>query len=98
MSAIIYKYAMTPTAGGGQIFNVPSGAVFRSVAAQGADIAIWLEVPDTSAPSETRWFRSYVTGQLIEEGGLTYLGTVLFDGGSFVAHVYEQPYVLGGKA
>ena len=90
MSAI-WKFSMMLTAGGGQIFDVPVGAVFRHCDAQGSTIGIWLEVPDRSAPAERRWFRAYATGQPIEEAGLTYLGTVLFDGGAFVLHVYEQP-------
>lgn len=83
---------------GGMIFDVPAGAVVRHCDAQGDSVALWLEIPDTSAPAEQRWFRTFTTGQLIEGQGLTYLGTVLFDGGAFVLHVYEQPMAAGGAA
>jgi hypothetical protein len=54
-------------------------------------------VPDTSTPAVQRWFRAFGTGQAIDGRGLAYLGTVLFDDGQFVLHVYEQP-MTGGAA
>lgn len=90
---IVWKYAIDVgpfSASGGQIHQVPKGAKFLQVAAQDATIAIWFEV-DPDAPYEERRFRYFGTGFVLHGEDLTYLGTCLFAGGSFVVHVYEVP-------
>lgn len=92
--SVIWKYPMQVApydASGGQEFRVPVGAIFRHCAAQEPGvIAVWMEVPDTSAPTERRSFRFFGTGFGLQgEEDLTYLGTALFLGGAFVLHVYE---------
>jgi hypothetical protein len=89
----IWKIAMTPRGhGGGQVFDVPQGAVFRHCAAQHDQIALWLEIPDTTAAIESRWFRMFHTGSYLPAEPMTYLGTALLDGGAYVVHVYEAPH------
>lgn len=89
--SVIWKFTMqTQASGGGQMFQVPAGAIVRHCAAQSpSSIAVWVEVPDTSAPAEERWFRMFWTGFELPPDPMTYVGTVLFDDGAFVVHVYE---------
>jgi hypothetical protein len=86
-----FEIPITPwSTGAGQVFQVPKGALFRAVAAQGEHVAIWMEV-DPGGETEERWFRDFGTGYALEGDNLTYLGTCLFSDGALVLHVYEVP-------
>ena len=91
--SVIWKYPMQVSpfaANGGQVFQVPAGAIVRHCGVQEPGVvAVWMEIPDTSAATEERWFRYFGTGFALQGDDLTYLGTALFLGGAFVLHVYE---------
>jgi hypothetical protein len=85
----IYKYTVG-TVGEDRMTNtmVPTGAVVRKVAMQGACPCIWMEV-QTDAPVVERRFRIFGTGHDIPDG-FGYVGTAFDE--PWVWHVFEwQP-------
>jgi hypothetical protein len=86
MSREIWKFQMhhysRPT------FQLPLGSQFLSVQNQGEKLVLWFLV-NPSNPKEDRAFYVYMTGETIPTNPGTYLGTVQFDNGSFVFHVFE---------
>lgn len=68
---------------------MPEGAQILSVQVQGDAPQMWALV-DPSRPAEERTFISFATGQMVPNGlDLIHLGTVQFDGGDLVFHVFE---------
>lgn len=80
---MIYKYMLNTC--GSQIVDMPKGSVVLSVQNQREELVLWADVP--FGPTERRKFVAIPTGMPSPFG--TYLGTVQFDGGNYVVHVYE---------
>jgi len=69
--------------------QIPKGAQILAVQAQRDEPCIWVIV-DPLAPTETRRFRIFGTGHLIEtDEPLAYRGTCQLNGGALVFHVFE---------
>lgn len=67
---------------------MPAGAEILSVQIQGDAPQMWVLV-DPNQPPETRAFRSFGTGHPVDAEIIAHLGTVQFDGGELVFHVFE---------
>lgn len=80
---MIYKYELNKY--GSQIVVMPKSAIVLSVQNQGGELVLWADAP--TGPTERRKFVTVPTGLPSPFG--TYLGTVQFDGGNYVVHVYE---------
>ena len=72
---------------------MPVGAKIIHVGNQNNYVCIWAEV-NSGNPCETRCFEIQLTGQPLggdgEDTYRAYLGTVLLNKDTFVAHVYER--------
>lgn len=87
----IFKYSILPRASVGiQSVEMPAGAEFLSIAAQGYNAVMWFRVNDPAPRMVMRHFETVLTGREIPAGNLVFRGTVMFDGGDFVAHVFEH--------
>jgi hypothetical protein len=94
----IYKFNLTShLVGSGKnypkIVEVPMniGAKILSVDNQLEKICLWAEV-ETTSPTENRTFQIFTTGSsldLYDDFELNYIGSVILQGGTSVAHVYE---------
>jgi hypothetical protein len=84
----IYKYTLSTT--GMTDIYVPAGSKVLSVQDQYGQLTIWFLVPSTTGQSVTRRFHSYMTGDYIHQEPGEHVGSVLFDGGAFVVHVFER--------
>lgn len=70
---------------------MPIGAEILSVQRQGDAVQMWALV-DPKAEGEPRTFQSFGTGHPVPDDILKHLGTVQFDGGELIFHVFEvQP-------
>ena len=70
--------------------EMPRGAKVLSVGNQNGKLAIWAEVDtDYSHRTETRRFRVAGTGHPLNET-CRFIGTVQFESGSLVFHIYEM--------
>lgn len=67
---------------------MPKGAAILHVEVQGDAPQMWALV-DPSAPAEPRTFESFGTGHPINAEIIAHIGTVQFDGGALVFHVFE---------
>lgn len=67
---------------------MPAGAEILAVQAQGVALRMWALV-DPQQPPETRAFQSFGTGHPIDAEIVAHLGTVQFDRGELVFHVFE---------
>lgn len=76
--------------------EIPKGATFLYAGNQAEHLVTWWEV-DPKEPKETRQFQVFMTGDIpvFEEHHL-YRGTVMFEGGHFVVHLYEIRRELKG--
>jgi hypothetical protein len=83
----LYKYTLKPQ--GLTDLALPAGAIVRHVGEQYRVLHLWAEV-DPAAAVEARAFYAAFTGQEAPPGG-SFIGTVVYSGGDFVAHVYELP-------
>ena len=67
---------------------MPQGAELLVVGVQGGrELVVWAAV-DTEAPKVRRRFRTYATGEELEGGAETYIGSVFV--GLLVFHVFDQ--------
>ncbi len=66
-----------------------AGPHVLSVQAQGNEIMIWALHDDTHEPRVCT-FRVVLTGEELPPRACVYHGTVLLNGGGFVAHVFED--------
>lgn len=87
----VYKYKLDPYV---EEVMLPLGAQVLHVAAQGADINLWVLVdPVPEDPIlEKRRFRAFGTGHPIpsnEDECLLHVGTALLQGGTLVFHIFE---------
>lgn len=71
---------------------LPTDAIVLSVQAQHGSLVLWYLFNDASEPApRERTFRSYLTGhRMTEYRESRYLGTVQFDKGFYVVHVFED--------
>lgn len=81
----VYKYKM-PDPGMAWSVEMPNGAIPLTVQEQGCNGYLWALV-DTEAPTVTRTFRTYATGEAVADGD-EYVGTWFL--GGFVWHVFEE--------
>jgi hypothetical protein len=88
MSMAIWKYVLNKT--GPTVYEMPAGARVVSVQAQYGELTLWALVNPEISQHQQRRFLSLMTG---EPGPVTEespsLGTVQFDQGRFVVHVFE---------
>jgi len=82
----VFKYFL-PTHGS-SVMSMPRGWGFCAVGQQSGKAVLWAEV-DPSAPRSPQQFFVYITGEEIDPKAY-YLGTVLFNEGSYVVHVYTK--------
>lgn len=85
MKRIVYKY---PLRTGSNIFSAPAGAVPLHVENQGNVPTLWM-LCDPCAIPQTRCFTAVLTGCEFDDAGMSYVGTILLQQGSFVVHVFE---------
>ena len=87
MSKEIWKFIIQPD---GCTIDIPPDAEILTAQAQGVDVCIWALV----RPVDRRIRRSFImfgTGHPIpEDKKLKYINTVMFHGGQFVLHVFEE--------
>ena len=88
MSKKIWKFTFPVT--NRSDIPMPKGAKLLSVQRQDGDICVWALV-DPVAPTETRRFAVYGTGQLVPDDPGAYVGTVQQLDGRLVWHVFEVP-------
>ncbi len=85
----IFKYRL----GRGKIHDLtmPQGSVIISAQNQHDAPTLWAAV-DTTQPPVIRRIATYVTGGDMELGtnDEDFLGTIQFNGGSFILHVFDQ--------
>ncbi len=67
---------------------MPVGAEILSVQVQGEEAQMWALV-DPNQPGEPRTFQSFGTGHPVDAEIVKHLGTVQFDGGDLIFHVFE---------
>lgn len=72
-----------------QVVRIPKGARLIASGAQKHNIALWYEVPDTTAPMEEHHFQIFGTGDGPIGDHLTHIATVGVDDFALVLHVYE---------
>lgn len=85
---VVWKYPV-PLAAGVSTFQIPDSARFLHCAEQGESICLWFEVRSGETVTQQRSFRIFGTGDASIDDHLTYVGTALLSGGSYVFHVYE---------
>lgn len=84
--SVVWKFPLT--FGDVTEHRMPAGARVLATAVQGGLITLWVAVnPDGS--HEVRRFGVYATGEPLPSGAKVHVGTVLFDGGTYVFHVFE---------
>lgn len=87
MTAAIWKFTLQMLET--QLVQMPEGAEVLSVHVQLGEVQVWALV-DTAASPTARRFEMYATGQPIPHGpDGTFVGTVMFQDGQYVFHVYE---------
>lgn len=87
----VWKYPLSLEAGFIR-YQIPEGARFLHCAEQAGSICLWFEVRPDESRTQLRTFRIFGTGDASVDDHLTYVGTALLSGGSFVFHVYEVEY------
>lgn len=70
------------------VIQCPVGAKFLAVGAQYNQLALWYEC-DPTQPQLDHTILIVGTGHEVPIGPRLYIGTVLFQGGDLVLHVYE---------
>lgn len=87
----IYKYTLPGVFAGKQAVLMPFGAEILSVQNQCETIAIWAYVDPEVERRVTRTFETFITGALVPEteDAALYLGTLQFDKGEYVLHIFE---------
>ncbi len=69
--------------------SMPAGAEILSVQKQGDAVQMWALV-DPKQPGELRAFQCFGTGHPVPDAEIiAHLGTVQFDGGDLIFHVFE---------
>lgn len=89
----VYKYSLivhNQAHVGEYVIPMSQGAKILCAQAQYRAICLWALV-DRDAPLVERKFKAIMTGELIPEPNrLAYIGTVQFDGGALVVHIFED--------
>ena len=89
----VWKYPIELGAHAGvTTFQIPEGARFLHCAEQNGAMCLWFEVDPGETRTVQRGFRIFGTGDPSVDAHLSYVGTGLFNGGTFVFHVYEVSY------
>jgi hypothetical protein len=88
----IHKYVLNHVYSGGKtVITAPANAKFVNVANQNEELCVWAEVCTTN-PLIHYEFQVYSTGEeIVNEADVErdFLGTVLFNRGAFVTHIYQ---------
>jgi hypothetical protein len=84
----IWKYQLKPISNP-QILPMPEGALFLAVQAQYGVATMWFQV-DPNKKHEERCFRLVGTGHEIPSSCKVYLGTIQYQYGNTVVHLYEE--------
>lgn len=87
MARTVFKYrlGLRPK----QEVTMPEGARILHFENQNEFLTIWAEV-DPDAPFVQRYFQIVATGGHFPEPEYSYIGTAIFNGGSYVWHLYEE--------
>lgn len=87
----VYKYTLTPNFEGMEIIKLPFGTKIIHADIQYGDVRIWALVDKNEKTIETRIFRTYGTGQNIDEKlKLKHIGSTIMNDGTLVWHVFEE--------
>lgn len=85
---IIFKYKITPVE---RMISLPVGAEVLHIHDQHGVICMWVLVDPDEKETTCRFFTVYGTGQALPEMyRRDYLGTVMYDNGNLVLHVFEE--------
>lgn len=96
MSKAIYKYDFGDDVADLIDLNLPTGAEILSVNNQHGRLVLWAVVDTDVETTSSRIFAVYSTGEILHmyiKNTMKFLGTVLFDDGDTVYHVYEKLYL-----
>ena len=85
MTVRILKYQFVDCAR----IDIPRDAVIRHVANQNGQLTVWAEVHDDTRPKPLVRLVAIVTGDSVPDG-FAYIGTAMFNNGSFILHVYRR--------
>ena len=86
---VIYKYVI-PFGYPPAKIQMPRGAVIRACQRQKGEICIWAEHDINEIRVDQRDFVIIGTGhEFVDNGNMSYIGTIQTDGGDFVWHIYE---------
>jgi hypothetical protein len=85
---VVWKYGL-PLSGRSRL-EIPVGAIVRSVGAQGQALVVWIEVDPGEKSTEEVRLLSVLTGEAFVGENARFIGTALFEGGAFIAHVYQE--------
>jgi hypothetical protein len=89
MNRVIYKYTI-PYHESEITISMPFGAEILSVQEQHGDISVWALVKPDLDLIDDRTFHVLTTGETENFNGMRFLGTVQFDKGTNVLHVFEK--------
>ena len=85
---VIWKYVLNMV--GTTKIQMPIGALFLSVGNQHETLTLWV-LHDKSSVHETRRIQTVMTGEEVNlSTNDSFLGTVPFDNGNFIVHVFEK--------
>ena len=91
MERVIHKYPLALN--GRDVLVLPVGSRILSAGNQREELVLWVEVkPEEQSGVEQRFYMA-MTGEVLPEGMSAWLpvGTVQFQGGGFIVHVYRAP-------
>ncbi len=86
---VVYKYKLKV---GINAISLPKNSESLSVAFQGDDLCMWIEVNPDNNPTEdvVRYFEAFGTGYEFSDNHIiSFIGTAFLYDASFVVHVYE---------
>lgn len=73
-----------------QTIEMPFGAEIICVQVQHDAITLWAIVEEKNTDTEDRTIEVYGTGHPMTNHHRDYIGTIQFQGGGFIFHVFEQ--------
>ena len=86
----VYKFSKSLFEVGDYLeFDIPGYVRTLSVGEQYGNLCVWVLVSDRSEKVTNRVYHVVGTGHSMDEAYRDFVGTVMFDGGSLVLHVFE---------
>lgn len=87
-NSVIWKYRLHLT--GLTQLTMPAAARVLTVQVQQDEPTLWALAAPLGLPDEQRFFWCVMTGEKFAADILRYIGTLQFEGGTFITHVFEQ--------